>query len=158
MTAIPFDGRTRVVLTDPVADISAPSVSAIESGVDVTCDLTRDGLRVQRSTQTTDLTPWRGDLAVESPTRWLTSVELVGYRRPSGEVLWPATSDFRAKRLLIVRRVLPVDTPWAAGQIVEAMTVRIGKRYVNPSAANAAVTFTVPLFVLEDEDSAEVAS
>lgn len=158
MTIVPFDGHTRVVLADPVADISAPPIAVIQAGVDVTCDLTRDGLRVQRTTQTVDRTPWRGDLAVEAPTRVQAAVELVGYRRPSGEVLWPATSDFRAERLLVVRRILPFDEPWDVGQSVEAMAVRVGKRSVTPSATNAAVIFTVPLFVFEDDDSAVIAA
>lgn len=153
---VPFQDHTRVVLADPIGDISAPSLSVIQAGVDVTCDLTRDGLRVTRSTQTTDRTPWRGPLAVEAPVRFLTSVELVGFRRADSETLWSATSDFRAVRTLIVRRILPFDEPWDVGQVVEAMTVWVGKRTVAPSAGNALVTFTVPLYVSEDDDAAVV--
>lgn len=157
MSRYPFEAHTTVVLAPSVASLAAPTLAEIAAGVDVTCDLLTSGLSVARSTGTVNRTPWTGDLEVESPARYAVAVELSGFRDTASEALWDEVDTFRERKFLIVRRGVAYGTAWSAGQVVEALEVRVGKRSTAPSTPNALQTFTVPLFVLADEDAAVVA-
>lgn len=150
-----FERFTRVVLAPSVASLAAPTVAEITAGVDLTPHMPKSGLAITRSTGTVERTPWTGSLAVEAPARYGVAVELTGYR--DADTFWDAVATFRQQRFLIVRRELAYDTAFTAGQVVEALEVRVGKRNTAASAANTRPTFTVPLFVLADEDEAVVA-
>lgn len=155
----PADGYTRVAILPAVANLAAPTLDEIGDGVDITCDLTADGLRLPRSTATQDATPWRGPLEIERPTRVnMAGSSLQGYRfRLEAEVLWDA-AVFKARGFLVVRRSMPFDTGWAATQVVEALDFRFGKRTTADTASDAMVTFTVPIFVTAEEDEAVIAA
>lgn len=158
MSAYPFDSFARAVVVSSLSVLVSPSVSELESGTDVTCELVPSGLSVERSTATVDRSRWRGDQTSADPTRWSTSVTLTAFRsRQDGdpEVL-RGLATFRARALLVVRYGLRFDTPWRSGQEVEVLSGRWGKRSTARSARNQAATYSVPLIVEEDVDDALV--
>lgn len=175
----PFDAYTRVAFAPTVADISAPTLAELGRTItsdpyideyidpyagtvtwlfDIQCELTAGGLALSKSTSTVDATPWYGGLQQERPTRFAVdgaSLEAFRLQAETG-VLWEGC-QFRAQRVLVVRRGIPVDQDWNTGDPVEVYRVTLGKRSTNRSARNTAVTFTVPLYVTAEDDDAVVA-
>lgn len=154
----PFHAHTRVALASAIADLGAPTVAELAGSIDIACDLTQDGLDLAKSTGSAEVTRWASRFAGRRPTRYeFSRPELVGFRfsPPDSEVLWDA-AVFRAVKFLVVRRGLDVDTAWAAGQKVETYRFMFGKRTVAPSDSDDLTTFSVPLFILDDDDEAVV--
>lgn len=151
---------SRVYLVEAIADVAAPTVAELNLGTDVTCDLTKDGLRIRRTTSAANRAMWASTLDGEDPARYRVTVELEGYRftPPDTEALWEATAAFRDDTYLVVRRGIPYATAWTAGQSVEVIAGRWGKRTTEPSRDNRNVVFSVPLLVTVDEDEATVAA
>lgn len=158
MTAYVHPRWTRIAVLPTVAALNAPTLTEIAAGTEINRDVLIDGLAIERSTETADATPWRSDLVVERVTRYSMTADLVGLRRTQGdtESLWNLC-ELREPSVLIVRRGVPAGTAWAAGQVVEAMRFRFGKRGVIGSSGGA-VTFRVHLAISEDDDAAVVAS
>jgi hypothetical protein len=176
MRKYPFDAYTKVALPPAVADLEAPTldelraivddyyldvysdeyIGAFEWVYDIDCELTPGGLRLPKSTESVDATPWKGGLHQERPTRYgMTgaSLEAFRYRPPDVEVLWHG-ARFKEQRVLIVRRGVPVETAWTAGDTVEVYRVTFGQRANADSSPDTATTFTVPLFVYAATDEA----
>lgn len=160
MTKYPFDEHIRAAVLSAVVDLSAPTVAELNGGIDVTCDLTTDGLATPRSESTVDRTRWADDQESADPVRWSTSCRLDGYRfkQPDAEPLFDACAVFRAPVVLVVRYGVRWDEAWTAGDEVEVIRGRWGKRSTAPAARNTAVTFSVPIIVAEDTDAAVVAA
>lgn len=160
MPAYPFEEHTRVAILPTIADLTAPTLAEIAAGVDITCDLTKDGLSLERSTETVSRTPWHKLLLAEDPGRYGAGgarLKARRYTQGSDEVLWDA-AVFRTSAFMVVRRGILYAVPWAAGQLVEAVGFRYGKRATVSSAANVNVSFVVPILVHDDEDEAVVAA
>lgn len=181
MIKYPHDEFTRVALPPAVADLSAPTLGEIGLGAegdyfvdyvldyvlgtptwiyDIQCELTASGLKLPRSTSSVDQTPWNGDLEASRPARYgLSGAELEGFRfrPPDAEILWNA-ARFRERRVLVVRRGVPVEQDWNEGDSVEVYRFQFGKRTIASTGTDSLVTFTVPIFVSEDDDDAVVAA
>lgn len=178
MNKYPFDANTKVAFPPTVADIAAPTLDELSAVVDdyylevytdeyigatdwiydIECELTPGGLRLPKTTEAIDATPWKGGLIQERPTRYgmqNASLEAFRYRPPDVEVLWTG-AVFKAQRVLVVRRGVPVSTDWAAGDSVEVYRVTLGKKFCADSNQDALTTFTVPLFVTAEDDDAVV--
>lgn len=151
----PFDAYTRVAVRSTIGNLHAPTVAELEAATDVGRDITPDGLDIQRRDNIAERTYWKGRQTGAVPSRWSTSVSLTGYRRTSGGVLFPL-AVFGARTVLVARYGMPCDEPWAAGQSVDVVVGRWGKRSTARSARNTAVTFGVSLVVRMDDDDATV--
>lgn len=180
MNKYPFHAYTRVAFPPYIGDISAPTLTEIgQAGeddyfldvytdeyigsttwiYDIHCELTASGLRLPKSTASTDVTPWYGGLIQERPTRYGmsgASLEAFRYKPPAIEVMWNGAL-FKAQRFLVVRRGIPVEEEWDSGDPVEVYRVTMGKRFCADSAPDTLTTFTVPLFVTAEDDNAVVA-
>jgi len=159
VTRHPFQGHTRVVVLDSIASPDLePTVSELMIGFDVTCELTADGLVIDKPTITVDRSRWTSPLQAEAPARWASRIELRGARALAGEteLLWDDAAEFGGRRWLVVRRGVSTAVAWQVGQTVEVYAGRWGKRATAPSARNAAVTFTVPFLVDVENDEATV--
>lgn len=154
----PFREHHRVVIATSLSHPTAPTVAELDAAIDITCELTTDGLNIPRDTNGVDASPWRGRLEVERPATYSTSgAGLKGYRAGQGdtELLWPL-AVFNTEAWLVIRRGLPFTLAWLPEQVVEVCRFRFGQRVTAPTADNAPVTFTVPLFISDDTDSAVV--
>lgn len=159
MTAYVHPRWTRLAILPTVNNLSAPTLAEIAAGHDVSADVLLDGLAIQRDTSSVDATMWASRLEVDRPTRYSVPASLTGIRRLAGETetLWSLAVDFKSSGVLIVRRGIPRGTAWVAGQVVEALLFRYGKRTVLPSDAGP-VLFRVPLLVSDDRDEAVLAA
>lgn len=159
MSKYPFHEWTRIALITTLSSTTAPTVAQLNAGADISADIPVDGLRIDRSTSTVARPLWASRHDAVAPDRFSTSVELVGFRstQAGAETLWDAVSTFGAARYLVVRRGVAWDAAWAAGQSVEVLTCRLGKRSTVASNAGVAL-FSVPLMVLADNDDATVAA
>lgn len=153
-----FEEYTKVLILPSVAALAAPTLAEVLAGVDVTPELTREGLHLVRSTRTVRRTPWSGRLDTEAAARVRIDAALQAKRAKVGGVerLW-SLAVFRSAHVLIVRRGIHKSTAVAAGQKVEALRFTFGQRATAPMSSNSRVTFTVPLFVTADEDEAVLA-
>lgn len=160
MSKRPFKKYTRVAVLSSVADVSAPTVTELNAGIDVTCDLWPIGLDIQRPSSSITHELWAEDRVEEEPDRYTVRCNLIGYRyeQPLTELLWDACATFRAPVVLVARYVLPFDEAWTVGQKVDVVAGRWGKRETARSAPNQKVSFSVPILVSDDDDAAVVAA
>ncbi len=156
MSSYPFEEFTRVVLVPSIANLAAPTLDEIDAGIDITCDLTKDGLAVGRTTEGIERARWPSLLIGEDPGRYsFDQPTLKGKRRTQDDVEpFYDACIYRGSSFLVVRRGLPYEHYFDGGQVVEAVSFRFGHRTTAPSAANTTVTFTVRLFVNADNDAA----
>lgn len=156
MPKYPPHGNLRVAVLDLLDDLDFPSLTQVEAGVDVTCDLAT--LSLSSTTQTIDRTPWRGDLVRQDPVREVfTGPHLVGFRftQPEPEPLWDL-AVFRAEKTLVVRRGVPYETAWAASQVVSVYVVQFGARSTTDPSEDVVETFVLPLFVSAYRDASAI--
>lgn len=160
MNKYPFQEYARVVILSSVVSVSAPTVPELNGGLDATCDLVISGLTVARPGTSITHELWAEDRIEEEPDRYSVRCELEGFRfkQPLTEPLYEACATFRAPVVLVARYGVPFDTAWTAGQVVDVVVGRWGKRQTAPSASNQAVTFSVPILVTDDDDAATVAA
>lgn len=146
----PFEEYTRVVWVDTIADISAPTVSELELGTDVTCHLTKDGLNPGGSTNGVDAAALcsRVDSQVAGSVSYDATLRF--FRYSDSDDAWEMASWGDAG-YLVVRRGPRYDVAWAFGQPVEVYQAQFGEKIPASSAANTLQTFEVSLFV-EDAD------
>jgi hypothetical protein len=148
-------GMTRLALVSSVFSLSAPTVAELNAGINIST-LIAD-LQSTTETQTVNRTPWNSRLQVEDPVRYSQTHMMTGYRHTSlaEDILWVQAKWFRQRRVLVVRRGVASATAWAAGQRVEVMRFKWGKRAGRFSGAGAG-SFTVPLFAYQQDDDALV--
>lgn len=149
-TKFPFEERTRVSLVPTISDISAPTVTELDAGVDITCFLTKDGLNPGGSTNGVDA----GSLCNRIDSQVAGSVSysftLRGFRFDSDDDFWDAAA-YGTPTHVVVRRGPAHDAAWADGQPVEVYRGQMGEKIPAASAANTMQTFEVSIFV-EDAD------
>lgn len=158
MTKYVFDGKTRVGLIPALYNIDAPTLVELAAGTDISCDLTSGGLRLAKTTEFLDASPWKGDaLSTRIGHYGFAGPSLEGYRftPPDTELLWDL-AVFRAEMFMVVRRGVDTEQPWADGDLVETYEIRFGKRSVYDSGVDTPVTFTVPIAIVDDSDQAVV--
>lgn len=158
MPSYPFEEFTRVAIATSLANPDAPTSVELYDAIDITCDLTKDGLKLPKTTEAISRARWHNQLLAEDPGRYsVAGAQLTGKRRTQGdsEPLWDA-AIYRSTGYLIVRRGIRYSYSWDDGQVVEVLGIGFGIRDNAPSAANITVTFTVPLFVSSFTDSAVV--
>lgn len=158
MSSYPFEEYTRVALVPAVAILALPSTIEIDAGIDITCDLTRDGLSLPRTTEGVSRGPWHSVLNTEDPGRYgFNEPTLKGKRRTQDDIEpFYDAAIYQTSAFLVVRRGIPYDVDWDGGQMAEVIGFRFGKRTTLPSTANATTCFTVQLFVNADNDAAVV--
>lgn len=149
-TKFPFEERTRVLLVPTIADISAPTDTELDGGVDITCFLTKDGLNPGGSTNGVDA----GSLCSRIDSQVAGSVSysftLRGFRYADDDDFWDAVA-YGTSTHVVVRRGPAFDAAWEDGQPVEVYKGQFGEKIPAASAANTMQTFEVSLFV-EDAD------
>lgn len=160
MTTYPFEEHHRVVLVDSLANVHTPTLAELAGGLDITCDLTKDGLDLRRNTEGIARERWHSVLLGQDPGRYgfdSPTLKARRYTQGSDEHLWDA-AQLDVQKFLVIRRGILYATAWDVGQKVEVIRFRFGQRTTGPSTANTNVTFTVPLFVDLDDDEASTAA
>lgn len=142
-----------------IADISAPTVAELTPGVDITCDLTPDGLSLGGSTSGVNGETLCKRLDAMTPGKVSFSPSLKGYRftPPDTELLWDLAVH-GDEGFLVVRRGLDIATAIAATDEVEVYHAQFGEPTMDNSASDTNTTFTVGLFFSDFDQKAIVAA
>lgn len=74
---------------------------------------------------------------------------------PTDDLPW-TTLTYQTVGYLVVRRILPYTTAWAADQDVEVYPVEAGERNTIPPAPNEVAKFTSMLMLREEPDTSAV--
>lgn len=154
MSDVINDGKTKVAFATTIADISSPSVAELTAAMDWTERITPDGLNIPASTADVDNSSLASTFDNKRVGRRGFAPELTFKRgdNPTDDEPW-TTLTYQTTGYLIVRRILPYTTAWAAGQKVEVYPVECGERNSIPPAPNEVAKFTSPMKVTDDADT-----
>lgn len=155
MQRYPFEEYTKaiwVALADNIANTSAPTVAELTAGTDITCFLTKDGLRLGVSTNAVDGGGLCNRADIQSAGSVGFSPMLKGYRdnEAGGDTLWNL-AEWSDAGFLVIRRGVLYATAIAATQVVEVYPMQFGQKSPGDSASNTNQFFEVPLFLRSQE-------
>lgn len=151
MQRYPFEEYTMAIwvdIADDIADPSAPTVAELTAGTDITCFLTKDGLKLGVSTNSVDGGSLCNRADIESAGSVGYKPMLKGYRdnESGGDTLWNL-AVWGDTGFLVVRRGVLYSTAIAAAQVVEVYPMQMGQKSPGDSAGNTNQFFEVPLFL-----------
>lgn len=152
----PFDENTRVVLLDEEpSNFEAPTTSELNAGLDITCELTAEGLQLGKGNNSISSGGLCSGVDSTVPGRTTFSASLVGfkYKQPDASPFWDAAGPKGDEAWIYVRYGLPHDQAWANGDDIEGYHFLWGKRAVANSGTDTLVTFTVPIHIQEEDDA-----
>jgi hypothetical protein len=141
------DGNVKVTFCLTIANISAPTAAELNAGVDLQEWITKDGLGISPEQASVDNTALASRDETEDAGTVKYSIELTVKRKEDevNDTGWDTLTD-RQLGYLAVRRNLPHETAWAAGQKGEVYPVRCGRPNMQPPELNAAQRFVSKLF------------
>jgi hypothetical protein len=148
------DGKTRVAWVTAIANIAAPTVAELNAGQDFTTRITPDGLNIPAETADVDNSSLASTYTTNRAGRRSFSPEVTFKRGDSAgdDAPW-TTLTYQTMGYLVVRRVLPYTTAWAAGQKVEVYPVECGERNSIPPAPNEVAKFTSQMKLREEPNT-----
>lgn len=157
MSDVIVDGKTRVYWVPSISSISAPTVAELDAGTDFTERITPDGLTITPETAKVDNSHLGSTFTTNRAGR--RSFDLgVTFKRgdtPTDDLPW-TTLTYQATGYLVVRRILPRDTAWAASQECEVYPVECGEPQQTPPAPNEVAKFMSPLMLTSEPDTRAV--
>ena len=145
MADILEDGMTRVCFVPTIASTAAPTVAEIGAGQDLEDYLTPDGLGIEYSTESADVSGLSSTFSSSLPGRQSVSGELTLKDNGRGSVPW-STFSGKPSGYLVVRRYVDVGDVYAISDKVEVYTVQAGQRRPMSPAANEVSKFAVSVF------------
>lgn len=155
MSDVINDGKTRVSWVTTIASIAAPTVAELNAGQDFTTRITPDGLNIPAETADVDNSSLASTFTTNRAGRRSFSPEVTFKRGDSAgdDAPW-TTLTYQTLGYLVVRRVLPYTTAYAAGQKVEVYPVECGERNSIPPAPNEVAKFTSQMKLREEPNTA----
>ena len=151
MSDVIGDGKIRVAWATSISNINAPTVAELEAGQDFTTRITPDGLSIPMETADVDNSNIASTFTTNLAGRQSSTPEVTFKRGDNSTDDAPySTLTYQAMGYLVVRRILPYTTAWAAGQEVEVYPVQCGQRNSIPPAPNEVSKFTSPMKLREE--------
>jgi hypothetical protein len=144
---LPGDGMYRVAWLTACAEPSAPTVTELTAGLDLTPRLTPDGLQTNPTTADVDT----GSLASTVDTNEVGRVSwdnqlTLKRATPGDDADEPFdTLKYGVHGFLVVRRAIAYATDWAAAQVVAVFPSVCGEQAPQTAAKNEVLKYTVPL-------------
>ncbi|MGA4989867.1 hypothetical protein [Nonomuraea bangladeshensis] len=154
------DGNVKVTFCLTIADISSPTATECNAGVDLQTVITKDGLNISPEQAAVDNTALASRDETEDAGTVKYSLELTVKRQEDSvdDIGWNTLVD-RQLGYLVVRRNRPHEDAYQAGDPVEVYPVRCGRPNMQPPELNAAQRFVSKLFNHTAPDTAaEVAA
>jgi hypothetical protein len=141
------DGNVKVTFVLTVADTSAPAAAELNAGTDLQEYITKDGLAIEPEQAAVDNTSLASRTETEDAGTTKYSIEFTVKRQDTdlGDVGYNTLAPGQLGYVAI-RRNLPHEDAWAAGQAAEVHPVRCGTRRMQPPALNTPQTFVSKLF------------
>ncbi len=151
ITRYPFEEFTKVIwvdIADDIGDTAAPTVAELGAGTDITCFLTKDGLKLGVTTAGVDGSSLCNRVDIESAGSVGYKPMIKGYRdrESGGDTLWNLIvwSD---TGFLVVRRGIAYATAITAAQKVEVYPAQMGQKAPSDSSGNTNNMVEAPLFI-----------
>ncbi|MFC6080916.1 phage tail tube protein [Sphaerisporangium aureirubrum] len=154
------DGNVKATFALTIADIENPTASELNAGVDLQEYITKTGLDIQPDQASVDNTALASRTETEDAGTVSYKIELTCKRKQVAleDIAWNTLADGQLG-YLAVRRNLPHETAWAAGQDAEIHPVRCGRPNMQPPELNTPQVFKSKLFNhSESAPAAEVAA
>lgn len=167
---IVHDGNYRIGWVDQIADMSAPTVTELEAGHLLQCQVTPDGLSREASDEGVDTSRLCSVFTTMQVgrTSFELALTLVRLQEDQNTTDWPYHTLKKGKLgYLVIRDNQDGDNPWSSGNStngvppdeVEVYKIQCGTRSKATPAANELQTYTLPFFMVkEPELYAEVAA
>jgi hypothetical protein len=148
----PFDGNMAVWLVPAIADTSAPTVTEITAGADVSCYLTPDGYAptVDQATIADDRlcsTETYGQPGRKTRGLTITGIDNTNSVHEEEFNLLVDTLVEGTPMYVVRRRGIPYETPIAADQKVSVLPIKPGTKQDVAPEANSVTRSTWPTFV-----------
>lgn len=141
------DGNVKVTFALIVANISAPTASEANAGVDLQEYITKEGLDIKPDQSGVDNTALASRSETEDAGTTKYAIELTVKRKQvSGEDVGYNTLVAGTLGYLIVRRDKAHETSYATSDRVECYPVRCGTQMDDPPKLNENQTFKIKLF------------
>lgn len=159
-TKYPFDEYVKVSWVpgaDGIAAIDEPELWEIQTGTDITCELTADGLALGVGTNAIDSASLCSRVSAQIPGRITFNGVLTGfrYKQPDAEPLWDlAVLD--SEGFLVVRRGKDQAGAFALGDTVQVFKATFGARSDTDTSTDTLATFAVPLYISDYNDDAAI--
>jgi len=154
------DGKTAVWLVDSISDISAPTLTELNAGTDITAQLTADGLiGFAADTSAVDTTSMANTFNTSKPGRASFSGMALRLKRQSGTdtVYDTYVKDFTTN--VVVRRDgSAYDDAWASSDVVEVYPVTCGRVKPLDPEPDSVQRFEIPLFASAEPNLRAVAT
>lgn len=141
-----YEERVNTVFCETIADISAPTVSEINAGTDLTAFITKDGLDLSGDQNMVDNAMIHESHDSQVVGSWRINPKLKMARESpiADDEAWDL-SIYGTTGYLVVRRGLAYDTAFAAAQKVEVYPCQMHQPIMSPSATNTLQTFSLAL-------------
>lgn len=147
VTPIVNDGMTEVrVLTTFAGTLTT---TAFEAGIDITCDLTGDGVARSLSEETVTVDQLCKAQVGEQPGSYTESLDLTYHWNPQDEGTESAYATLvpGTKKFIAIRYGVPYGTAAAAGQVVDVIEAVPGQRQRVATGRNETTKSTQKMFV-----------
>ena len=147
----PADGNVKVVVAT-VAAGTVPTLTELESAIDISCYLTADGFAYAMEQATISDERLCSTETFSLPGRKSHTLSLTGIDNTNSE-LETEYNEFvealpeGASRVVVHRQGLPFDEPFAAGQKVRQIPIRVGAKAEVAPEANSVLRSTISTFV-----------
>lgn len=154
------DGNVKVTFVLTLSSITAPSAAQLNAGTDLQERITKEGLGIEPDQSPVDNMSLASRTETEDAGTTKYEIELT-YKRAEESVDDIAYNTLVPNQLgfLAVRRNLPNEDAWAAGQEAEIYPVRCGTRRRQPPELNTPQTVMQKLFNhTSGDDDATVAA
>ena len=140
------DGMIKATWAPTIANIAAPTVSELNTGDDLECHLTKDGLGVTNNENTVDDGALCEVFDAQLPGSYSTQMALT-LKRNNTTLSDPWGFFARGDEgYLVVRRGVAAAEAWAAGQAVEVYPAIAGQKSPAPTASNEQARMTINLY------------
>jgi hypothetical protein len=151
-TKYPADGSTRVYWIpgdeDAISDVSAPTVSELNAGVDLSCHIMSGGLAVGVSTATIDTASLCSAFISQANGRTSITPSLTMWRYTQPDDTAWELFDGGETGYLVIRSGLPTDDAWANGQGVIVAYVQVSEPAPEFPGGDTATTFNVNMLLV----------
>lgn len=144
-----YEEYTRICWAPSVADIAAPTVAELTAGIDVTGFVGKDGLKMGATNNKVKNDDITTAFMAELPGSYGNSLSLKCFLDDADDDAWDTFGTRNTEGYLVIRRMIPYPTAFAAAQKVEVYHGATGQPVIGDSAENERVAFTVDLMISE---------
>lgn len=144
-----YDAKTKITWCTSIADISAPTVTELNNGIELTRYVSKDGLQPNPAQNMVDSASIADVFNAQVVGSWGMGMTLNMFRDDADDAAWEAVT-YNTEGFLVVRRGVLQSVPWDDGQAVEVYPAQMHEPVPQGSAQDTNVRFTAALAIREE--------